>query len=42
MDGWVADIAFGDFKGRYLEVPQVGLQFNLCLRDVVFIRLALL
>jgi hypothetical protein len=42
MDGWVADMAFGDFKGGYLEVPQVGLQFDLRLRDVVFMRSALL
>jgi hypothetical protein len=35
-------MAFGNFERGYLEVPQVGLQFNLCPRDVVFIRLALL
>jgi hypothetical protein len=35
-------MAFRDFKRGYLEVPQVGLQFNLRLRDVVFIKSALL
>jgi hypothetical protein len=42
MNGWVADMAFGDFERGYLEVPQVGLQFDLRLRDVVFMRSALL
>jgi hypothetical protein len=42
IDGWVADIAFGDFERGYLKVPQVGLQFDLRLKDVVFIRSALL
>jgi hypothetical protein len=42
IDGWVANIAFGDFEGGYLEVPQVGLQFDLRPRDVVFMRSALL
>jgi hypothetical protein len=42
MDGWVADMAFGDFEGGYLEVPQVGLQFDLRPGDVVFMRSALL
>jgi hypothetical protein len=35
-------MAFRDFEGGYLEVPQVGLQFDLRLRDVVFLRSALL
>ena len=38
MDGWVADMAFGDFEGGYL----VGLQFDLRPGDVVFMRSALL
>lgn len=42
LNSWVADMAFGDFEGGYLEVPQVGLQFDLCPGDVVFMRSALL
>jgi hypothetical protein len=42
MNGWVANIVFRDFERGYLEVPQVGLQFDLCPRDVVFMKLALL
>jgi hypothetical protein len=42
IDSWVADMAFGDFEGGYLEVPQVGLQFDLRPGDIVFIRSALL
>jgi hypothetical protein len=42
MTKQVADMAFGDFEGGYLEVPQVGLQFDLLPGDVVFMRSALL
>jgi hypothetical protein len=42
IDSWVADMAFGDFEGRYLEVLQVGLQFDLRPGDIVFIRSVLL
>jgi hypothetical protein len=42
LDGWVADVAFGDFEGGYLKVPQVGRRFDLQPGEVVFMRSALL
>lgn len=42
LDGWVADLAFGDFEGGFLEIPQIGLQFKLRPGDVVFMRSGLL
>ena len=42
LDGWVADVAFGDFEGGQLQVPQTGWQFELCPGDVIFMRSALL
>jgi hypothetical protein len=41
-DGWVADMAFGDFDGGLLEVPQLGMQFQLRQGDVIFMRSGLL
>ena len=38
IDGWVADMAFGDFSGGYLEVPQTGRMFKLEPGDIIFMR----
>jgi len=42
VDGWVADMAFGDFDGGLLQIPQIGLQFSLQQGDVIFMRSGLL
>lgn len=42
IDGWAADVAFGDFQGGYLQVPQIGFQFQLNPGDVVFMKSSLL
>ena len=42
MDGWVVDMAFGDFDGSFLEVLQIGRKFQLEQGDVLFMRSALL
>jgi hypothetical protein len=39
---WVANVAFGEFNGGCVEVPQVGLQFDLKQGDVIFMRSTLL
>jgi hypothetical protein len=41
-DGWVADMAFGDFQGGLLQVPQTGFQFPLSPNDVILMRSAIL
>lgn len=41
-DVWIADVAFGDFKGGNLEVPQLGLKIKLKPPRVVFMRSKLL
>ena len=38
MDGWVADMAWGDFDGGNLEVQGLGLQVDLKQGDVLFMR----
>ena len=35
-------MAFGEFEGGFLQVPQLGIQFNLRLGDVLFMRSAIL
>ena len=42
VHGWAADMAFGEFEGGFLQVPQLGIQFNLRLSDVLFMRSAIL
>ena len=42
LDGWVADMAFGDFTGGWLEVPQTGRRFQLAPGDIIFMRSNLL
>ena len=37
-DGWVADLAFGDFDGGYLQLPQLGCQKKLQPGDLLFMR----
>ena len=37
-DGWVADVAFGDFDKGNLQVPQLGLEIDLKPPGVVFMR----
>ena len=41
-DGWVADVAFGEFQGGHLQVPQIGFSFQLNPGDVIFMRSSLL
>jgi hypothetical protein len=42
LDGWVADMAFGDFTGGWLEVGQTGRRFQLAPGDIIFLRSNLL
>jgi hypothetical protein len=42
VHGWAADMAFGEFEGGFLQVPQLGIQFNLRPGDVLFMRSAIL
>jgi hypothetical protein len=39
---WAVDRVFRKFESGFLQVPQLGIQFNLHLGDIIFIRSAIL
>lgn len=41
-DGWVADLAFGDFEGGHLQLPHLGVEIRLRPGDALFLRSNLL
>lgn len=42
VDGWAADLAFGNFTGGSHQIPQTGREFELRPGDVLFMRSSLL